>query len=171
MYFFEDEFDDETLIKHFRFYEPRTVHESSLSACIHSVMASRIGEHQKAYELYLRTARLDLDDYNDEADQGCHITSMAGTWLAIVEGFGGKRIKNEKLSFNPALPDVWEGYSFKLQYRGVLLEINVSRDEVKIKNHSGKAVDIILYGEEHTIGERQELILETVPDPSSLFSK
>jgi maltose phosphorylase len=171
MYFFEEEFNDETLIRHFRFYEPRTVHESSLSACVHSVMASRIGEHQKAYELYLRTARLDLDDYNNEADQGCHITSMAGTWLAIVEGFGGKRIKNGKLSLNPAIPDVWEGYSFKIRYRRILLEIKVSRDEVKIKNHSEKVVSILLYGEEYTILERQELIMKTVPDPSSLFNK
>ena len=171
MYFFEEEFDDEILIRHFRFYESRTVHESSLSACIHSVMASRIGEHQKAYELYLRTARLDLDDYNNEADQGCHITSMAGTWLSVVEGFGGKRIKNDKLSFNPAIPDVWKGYSFKIRYRGVLLEINVSRDEVKIKNHSGKAVHVILYGQEHAIGEKELLTVNTVPDPSSLFSR
>jgi maltose phosphorylase len=170
MYFFENEFDDETLKKHFMFYEPRTVHESSLSACVHSVMASRIGEHQKAYELYLRTARLDLDDYNHEADQGCHITSMAGTWLAIVEGFGGKRIKNGKLSFNPAIPEVWKSYSFKIRYRGILLGIMVSREEVKIKNHSEKAVDIILYGEERTIRSLSEWVEKTVPDPSALFN-
>ena len=54
---------------------------------------------KKAYELYLRTSRLDLDDYNHEAHEGLHITSMAGTWMSIVEGFGGKRIENGKLSF------------------------------------------------------------------------
>lgn len=164
MYFFEDDFDDEVLAKHFSFYESRTVHESSLSACIHSVMASRIGEQQKAYELYLRTARLDLDDYNNEADQGCHITSMAGTWLAIVEGFGGKRIKNDKLSFNPAIPEKWTSYSFKIHFRGVLLDINVTRDEVKIKNNADKAVHVILYGEEYSVNGKQELILVTAPD-------
>jgi maltose phosphorylase len=171
MYFFEDDFDDEILSEHFNFYESRTVHESSLSACIHSVMASRIGEKQKAYELYLRTARLDLDDYNNEADQGCHITSMAGTWLAIVEGFGGKRIKNGKLSFNPAIPAKWTSYSFKIHFHGASLEIHVTRDEVKITNNTDRAVQIILYGEEYPIPGKQEIIRETLPDPSSLFSK
>jgi len=169
MYFFEDEFDDEILAKHFNFYESRTVHESSLSACIHSVMASRIGEQQKAYELYLRTARLDLDDYNDEADQGCHITSMAGTWLSIVEGFGGKRIKNGKLCLNPAIPDKWRSYSFKIRFRGSSLEINVTRDEVRIINRSEKTAEIVLYGKEYSIKGNQEMIRDTVSEPSSLF--
>jgi maltose phosphorylase len=171
MYFFEDEFDDESLARHFNFYESRTVHESSLSACVHSVMASRIGEHKKAYELYLRTARLDLDDYNDEADQGCHITSMAGTWLAIVEGFGGKRIKNSKLSFNPAIPENWKSYSFKVRFRGVCLEIIVAREKIRILNNSEKAIKIILYGEEHSIPGRKEMTKKTIPDPSSFFGK
>jgi maltose phosphorylase len=170
MYFFEDEFDDDTLERHYNFYEPRTVHESSLSACIHSVMASRIGEQQKAYELYLRTARLDLDDYNDEADQGCHITSMAGTWLAIVEGFGGKRIKNGKLCFNPAIPENWKSYSFKICFRGVCLEIIVTREKIRIKNKSEKAIHIMLYGEEQTIGAGQEISKKTNADPSTFFN-
>ncbi len=171
MYFFEDEFDDEEHTRHFNFYESRTVHESSLSACIHSVMASRIGEQQKAYELYLRTARLDLDDYNDEADQGCHITSMAGTWLAIVEGFGGKRIKKGKLSLNPAIPEKWASYSFKIRFHGASLEINVTRDIVIIKNQSEKTAQIILYGKEYSIKGKQEIVTKTVPDPSSFFRK
>lgn len=171
MYFFEDEFDDEILAGHFNFYESRTVHESSLSACIHSVMASRIGEQQKAYELYLRTARLDLDDYNNEADQGCHITSMAGTWLAIVEGFGGKRIKNGKLCFNPAIPEKWKSYSFKICFRGVCLEIIVTREKIRIKNKSENEIQIILYGEEHLIGAGRELSTKTIANPSYCFSK
>jgi len=171
MYFFEDEFDNETLEKHFNFYEPRTVHESSLSACIHSVMASRIGEQKRAYELYLRTARLDLDDYNDEADQGCHITSMAGTWLAIVEGFGGKRVKNGKLSLNPAIPEQWKSYSFKIRFRGALLEVNVTREKIRILNNSETAIRIILYGEEQTIKAGKELSTKTIEDPSSCFRK
>ncbi len=171
MYFFEDEFDDDTIARHFNFYEPRTVHESSLSACIHSVMASRIGERQKAYELYLRTARLDLDDYNDETDQGCHITSMAGTWLAIVEGFGGKRIKNGKLCFNPAIPENWKSYSFKICFNSVCLEIIVIREKIRIKNNSDNEIRIILYGEEHLIGAGKELSTKTIENPSACFSK
>jgi maltose phosphorylase len=100
LYFFEDNFDVKTIKRNFDFYEPLTVHESSLSPCTHSIVASAIGDKQKAYDLYLRTARLDLDDYNNEVADGLHITSMAGTWLAIVQGFGGMRVKNDKLHFN-----------------------------------------------------------------------
>ncbi len=81
LYFFENDFDTETIRRNFDFYEPRTVHESSLSPAIHSVLASKIGYAEKAYEMYLRTSRLDLDDYNNEVREGLHITSMAGTWL------------------------------------------------------------------------------------------
>ena len=97
LYFFEDQFSIEELKENFEFYEPKTVHESSLSPCIHSILATRLNKMEKAYELYLRTSRLDLDDYNHEADEGLHITSMAGTWLAVIEGFAGIRIKNQML--------------------------------------------------------------------------
>ena len=82
IYFFEDDFDYQTIKENFEYYEPKTVHESSLSPCVHSILACKINQIEKAYELYLRTSRLDLDDYNHEADEGLHITSMAGTWLS-----------------------------------------------------------------------------------------
>ncbi len=152
IYFFEDHFDKDTIKRNFDFYEPRTVHESSLSACLHSIIASRLGYEQKAYELYLRTARLDLDDYNNEADQGCHITSMAGTWMAIVEGFGGKRIRNGKLSFRPFIPNKWSSYSFKILYRSRVLEVKVNKTEVVIHCLEGAELDIYVYDQEHRVG-------------------
>ena len=124
LYIFEDHFDTQTIKRNFEFYEPMTVHESSLSACIHSIVASRIGNIETAYELYLRTARLDLDDYNNEVSNGLHITSMAGTWLAIVEGFGGMRINDGKVILNPLIPANWQSYSFHARFRGVLFEVN-----------------------------------------------
>ncbi|MFN6038050.1 MAG: family 65 glycosyl hydrolase domain-containing protein, partial [Bacteroidota bacterium] len=92
IYFFENHFEEATIRENFDFYEPKTVHESSLSPCIHSILATKIGKHELAYKMYLRTSRLDLDDYNKEVHEGLHITSMAGTWLSVVEGFAGIRI-------------------------------------------------------------------------------
>ena len=86
---------------HYDFYEPLTVHESSLSPCIHSVLAASLGKVDDAYKFYLRTSRLDLDDYNKEVEEGLHITSMAGTWISIVEGFAGMRVKENNLFFTP----------------------------------------------------------------------
>lgn len=124
-YFFEDHFTKEELQKHYEFYEPFTVHESSLSPCVHSVLASALGKTDEAYTLYLRTARLDLDDYNKEVHEGLHITSMAGTWLSIVEGFAGMRVKNGKLHFTPRLPKHWKSLSFKVIFQGETKEIKL----------------------------------------------
>ena len=124
-YFFEDHFTKEELQKHYEFYEPFTVHESSLSPCVHSVLASALGKTEEAYTLYLRTARLDLDDYNKEVHEGLHITSMAGTWLSIVEGFAGMRVKNGKLHFTPRLPKHWKSLSFKVIFQGEIKEIKL----------------------------------------------
>ncbi len=142
IYFFENEFNTNTIRKHFDFYEPLTVHESSLSPCIYSVIASRIDNSKKAYELYLRTARLDLDDYNNEVAQGCHITSMAGTWLSIVEGFAGKRIVDGHLHFHPSIPRKWTSYSFLLRFKGSLMRIKISKNEFTIENLNGKTTTI-----------------------------
>jgi maltose phosphorylase len=118
LYFFEDDFDEDTIRRNFRFYEARTVHESSLSPCVHAVLAAKTGDMDKAYEMYLRTARLDLDDYNKEVGEGLHITSMAGSWLAVIQGFAGMRVRDGKLVFNPRLPAHWTGLSFNVHFRG-----------------------------------------------------
>jgi len=136
LYFFEDRYDVDTIRRNYEFYEKWTLHESSLSPCVHSILASRIGYPDKAYELYLRTARLDLDDYNKEVAEGLHITSMAGTWLAFVEGFGGMRIQNGMVNFNPMIPKQWNSYSFHVRFRGNLMLVFVSASRVEITNLS-----------------------------------
>ena len=159
LYLFEDQFDTETIKRNFDFYEPITVHESSLSACVHSVLASRIGMIEKAYELYLRTARLDLDDYNKEVDDGLHITSMAGTWLSIVEGFGGMRILDGKVLLQPLIPDKWSSYLFHARYRGQLFEVTVSKKDVWIRNLSLQPLTMVLSAKEYVIEADSSLFI------------
>ena len=145
-YFFEDQFSKEQLKKHFDFYEPFTVHESSLSPCVHSIQAAKLGQMEQAYKFYLRTSRLDLDDYNHEVEEGLHITSMAGTWMSIVEGFGGMRVKTDVLSFEPRIPKQWKGYSFKINFRNQLLKVNVSQQETTFIVDGTNDLDIIVNG-------------------------
>ncbi|SKC10950.1 maltose phosphorylase [Sphingobacterium nematocida] len=147
LYFLEDQFDLETIRRNYDFYEPLTVHESSLSPCVHAIIAAKIGNPEKAYEFYLRTARLDLDDYNNDTEDGLHITSMAGTWMSIVEGFAGMRVKEGTLSFNPFIPQNWDSYSFNVQFRGTPLKIKIAHDEFMIENHSEREINIIFNNE------------------------
>tara|TARA_R110000868_G_scaffold720_6_gene5290 strand:- start:1573 stop:3879 length:2307 start_codon:yes stop_codon:yes gene_type:complete len=151
MYFFEDDFTTEELERHFDFYEPFTVHESSLSPCVHSIQAAKLGRMDQAYTFYLRTSRLDLDDYNHEVHEGLHITSMAGTWMSIVEGFGGMRVKNNRLSFSPKIPQQWEAYSFKINFRNQVLKVNVLKDKTHFELDGTLALDVMVNGKLVTI--------------------
>ncbi len=145
-YFFEDHFTKDQLEKHFDFYEPFTVHESSLSPCVHSIQAATLGRMEQAYTFYLRTSRLDLDDYNKEVEEGLHITSMAGTWMSIVEGFGGMRVKNDALHFEPRIPTEWDAYSFKINFRNQILKVSVHQKETKFSLEGDKELTVFVNG-------------------------
>jgi maltose phosphorylase len=145
-YFFEDHFSKEELKRNFEFYESFTVHESSLSPCVHSIQAAVLDKMDMAYTFYLRTSRLDLDDYNKEVEEGCHITSMAGTWMSIVEGFGGMRVKNDQLHFSPKIPKEWKGYSFKINFRNQILKVAVNHDETTFTVDGDQDLTIVVNG-------------------------
>ena len=143
---FEDDFSLEQIKRNFDFYEPMTVHESSLSPCVHVILASKLGYKERAYEFYLRTARLDLDDYNNDTEDGCHITSMAGTWMSLIKGFGGMRVREGKLHFTPFIPDQWKSYSFRIEFRGHVIKVNVSKEKTETILESGGALEVVLNG-------------------------
>lgn len=150
LYLYYYKFDTETIRRNFHFYEPMTVHESSLSPHVHAILAARIGETEKAYRLFLHATRLDLDDYNNETDQGLHITSMPGSWLALVRGFANLQVHNEVLSFAPTRPSRWEKYAFKVNYQGRKLHIEVT-DEVRINLLSGDPLAVQVYDTPYTL--------------------
>ncbi|GLR15664.1 family 65 glycosyl hydrolase domain-containing protein [Portibacter lacus] len=159
-FFFQDEFDIDTLRKNFLFYEPRTVHESSLSPCIHAILASKLDMPEKAYEMYNRTARLDLNDYNNDTEDGLHITSMAGTWMSIVKGFGGMQVINGIVHFEPKIPKSWKGLSFRLKFRGTVLDIVITSESSKIIRLSGPKVVVAINGNEAALSaENTEFVL------------
>ncbi|MFM8241459.1 MAG: glycosyl hydrolase family 65 protein, partial [Crocinitomicaceae bacterium] len=162
IYLFEDHFDLKTIQDNFDFYEPKTVHESSLSPCIHSILAAKIGHLDKAYELYLRTSRLDLDDYNHEADEGLHITSMAGTWMAIVEGMAGIRVLSDSIKINPLIPKKWKQYRFQILLRNQPLEIRVSQNECEIINKGSQDLELILFDEYISVQAGNSYIKTTI---------
>jgi maltose phosphorylase len=156
LYLFEDHFDHATLQENFDFYEPKTVHESSLSPCVHVILAAKIGNMDKAYELYLRTSRLDLDDYNHEADEGLHITSMAGTWMSVVEGMAGVRIYENGLSIDPKIPEAWKSYKFQILYKNNPIIIAVSQSEIKIKNTCDLSLEMNVLTDKITLNAAEE---------------
>jgi len=142
-YFFPENFTNEELEKNYKFYEPFTVHESSLSPSVHAVLACRIGLIDDAYKFYLQTSRLDLDDYNMEVEEGLHITSMAGSWISIIEGFCGMQIINDTLSFKNKLPNKWTSLSFKINFKGSILEVNIIENKINFIWKGESKINII----------------------------
>jgi maltose phosphorylase len=127
---------------------------------VHAILAAKLGDEKRAYEFYLRTSRLDLDDYNNDTEDGCHITSMAGTWMSVVEGFGGMRVRDGKLSFSPFLPEKWNSFSFNVGFRSTTIKVTVSKEGVKVKNLSGKDITILVYQKEYNIFAGQDTLLK-----------
>jgi maltose phosphorylase len=147
LWVFEDRYDLDTLRRNFDFYEPRTVHESSLSPSIHAVLAIRLGRLDKAHEMLLGTARLDLDDYNNDTEDGCHTTSMAGTWIAAVLGFGGMQVVDDELRLDPQLSPGWTRLAFQVQFRGRWLSVDATPTATTVENRSDRSLTIRLGGD------------------------
>lgn len=143
---FIDDFTPEQKKSNFDFYEQYTVHESSLSPAIYSVLAADLHYEDKAVELYERTARLDLDNYNNDTVDGLHVTAMTGGWLAVVQGFAGMRVRDGKLHYAPFLPKKWDHYSFRQVFRDRLIEVDVDKDGAHFKLIDGEPITIDVAG-------------------------
>ncbi len=152
MFLYNQEFTRETKRVNYEFYEPRCIHESSLSPSIHSVFASELGRHKEAFDFFSFATRMDLDNYNRNTREGLHTTSIAAAWVNIVYGFGGMRSDGAILVFNPSIPAAWKSYSFRTLYRGAVLAVNVTKDTVAFKNANGLAAEVKIYGKEYRIG-------------------
>jgi maltose phosphorylase len=139
-------FTQEQKKNNFEYYEPRCIHESSLSPSVHSILASELGMSEKAYELFQFATRLDLDNYNRNTSEGLHTTSIAAAWMNIVYGYGGMRSDGAVLRFCPAIPAQWNCYSFRLIYGGDVLCVTVTNEAAEFRTLGGKEISIEVYG-------------------------
>lgn len=135
----------------YEYYEPRTIHESSLSPSVHSILAAELGLLPEALRFFGFATRLDLDNYNRNTGEGLHITSIAAAWQNIVQGFAGLRINENGISLAPCLPIGWKKLAFKLIWRGSVLQIEAEANGCKIERISGEQVTLLLDGKEITV--------------------
>ncbi len=122
--------------------EPRTLHESSLSAGIHAIVACDIGYGGEAYGFLKQAARMDLDDYNGNTCNGAHAACMGSAWMMIINGYAGLRIYDGKLHFKPITADGWQSYSFKLRFRGSIVRVEISSEKARFELIEGGDVPI-----------------------------
>jgi maltose phosphorylase len=160
-FLYNQDFTAESKKANYEYYEPRCIHESSLSPSVHSNLASEIGKHSEAQEFFGFATRLDLDDYNRNAYEGLHLTSIAAAWMNIVSGFGGMRTDGDMLVFAPSIPKTWKSFSFMILYQDATLNISVNKTKAIFKTN-GKTVSLKIYGKVYSIGT--EAISIDIPD-------
>jgi alpha,alpha-trehalose phosphorylase len=151
MYTCGSHFDDEQIARNFAYYEPLTVRDSSLSACVQAVVAARSGHLRLAYDYTAEAALMDLADLEHNTRDGLHIASLAGTWMALVAGFGGMRRDGHTLDFAPRLPERFSRLAFSLQILGRRLRVEVTQEKAVYTLLSGPPLRIGHHGEPATV--------------------
>lgn len=146
LFLYNQSFTLEEKRANYEYYEPRCIHESSLSPSVHSILAQELGKYPEAFEFFRFATRIDLDNYNRNSGEGIHTTSIAAAWMNIVYGFGGMRSDGDVLSFQPTLPAHWSGYGFKIAYRGSRIQVEVNQKEAVLRVSEGTPVTVKVAG-------------------------
>jgi alpha,alpha-trehalose phosphorylase len=159
-FIFEDAQTKETIRNSFSYYEKCTTHDSSLSTCIFSIMASKLGLEDKAYDYFGDSAKLDLFNTHKNTKDGIHTANMGGNFMAIVYGFGGLRIKESGIYFAPAVPKQWEGYQFQINYEDSQIKVEVSPKESIFTLVKGTVKTIHVYDDCYQLQDTLTVLLK-----------
>lgn len=151
LYLYNSSFSKEVKRINYEFYEPRTIHESSLSPAIHSILAAELDKMDEAARFFGYATRLDLDNYNRNTREGLHITSIVMAWANIVYGFAGLRSDDEQLRFAPRLPDRWKRLTFSVMYRGRVIRICMEADQSTFQLMQGEPLTVLIYDKPCTL--------------------
>ncbi len=143
LYLREERFSRAEARRDFAYYEPLTTHDSSLSPCVHGIVAARLGQLDKAERYFRQTARMDLDDINRNVKDGVHTAAMGGAVMTVLHGFAGMRTEAGRLSFVPRLPGAWDGYRFRVALGGCRVEVAVRRDETRYRLLQGASMTLL----------------------------
>lgn len=164
MYKCGDRFDDDQVARNFAYYEPLTVRDSSLSACCQAVVAARAGHLRLAYDHLTESAMMDLADLEDNTRDGLHIASLAGTWTALVAGFGGMRHHGTTVGFAPRLPERLSRLAFNVGLLDTCLRVEIEPRHATYELLSGDSLTIRHHGEQGALDGDKPLRLD-IPAP------
>ena len=149
-----DAFTAEQKARNFAYYEPMTVRDSSLSACTQAVVAAEVGQLDLAHAYLAEAALMDLRDVERNTRDGMHMASLAGAWIALVEGFGGMRAMRGTLSFSPRLPGGISRLRFRIRYRRCLVRVTVKGNEATYELLEGEPLELLHYGDRFTLTDK-----------------
>jgi alpha,alpha-trehalose phosphorylase len=145
-YLLSHAFSDDEIRRTFEYYDPLTTGDSTLSGCIQSIIASAAGHAATALEYFVNACTIDLVDLHGNTADGIHVASCAGTWLALVAGFGGLRDYGGDVAFSPRLPERWKRLRFRIAVRGQLIEVDMTPAETRYTLIEGAGLPISHFG-------------------------
>lgn len=159
-YLFGEDIREEVMCRSFDYYEPLTTHDSSLSTCIFSIMAARLGNMNKAMTYFKMSAMLDLEDTQGNTKDGIHTANMGGAYLCVVAGFAGLRILKSGLLLRPRLPREWKGYHFQFFYCGRKIRCEITENQCSLLLLEGVPLTIRVFEQEYWLEETLEIPLD-----------
>jgi alpha,alpha-trehalose phosphorylase len=159
MYLQPKHFDLEQKRRNFDYYDPLTTGDSSLSACVQSIMSAEVGRHDLALDYFMQAVYLDLQDMHGNAADGAHIANAGGVWAALMHGFAGMVDTGQALRFTPRLPASWNGMRLRLVRHGALAEVEIDDKQCAVRVIDGGPLPVeaddgiaeLFVGEELTI--------------------
>lgn len=155
-----DEFDEEVRKINYEYYEARTMHKSSLSPSMYSIMGLSVGNSNKAYKYFMKTIMTDLEDNQGNAEFGLHAASTGGAWQCAVFGFGGLHVDKEQyLCLRPWIPKHWEEMRFKINWRNAVLTVYIQQDKVII--NTSEDTEVKVFDKNYFIQKGKELEVAT----------
>jgi alpha,alpha-trehalose phosphorylase len=160
-----DAFTAEQKERNFAYYEGVTVRDSSLSACCQAVLAAEVGHLDLALDYLVESALADLRDAEHDSTDGLHLAALAGSWIALVAGFGGMRQSGAELRFRPALPARLHRLVFRVRHRGARLRVDVRRDEVRYAREEGAELTIRHEDSDVVLTGTDEVVRPLTPRP------
>lgn len=161
-YLLEHCFSYDVKLANWKYYEPKMLHDSSLSMATHSILASDLEELDLAYQLFQQAARIDLGQNMKSSDHGIHTASIGGIWKCVVFGFGGVRAINGQLRINPQLPITWDSLSYPLYWQGDLLKIHITHDVIEVVKITDvqSSLNLWIQGQNYTIENQKSLTVK-----------
>ena len=163
MFLLGNEFSEEQKRRNFDYYDPLTTGDSSLSACVQSIIAAEIGKEHQALEYFQYALLMDLGNVAGNASDGVHIASAASVWSSLVFGFGGVRDFDGQLSFSPRLPRAWNELAFSLRFGGRQIRVKLTHDEERYLVDNGPPLNVLVRGEPHLLSPGTPLAIKLTP--------
>jgi len=163
MFLLGSDFTAEQKLRNFDYYDSLTTGDSSLSACMQSIIATEVGRHEQAYSYFRHGLFMDLADTAGNSVDGVHIAAAAGVWLSLAYGFGGMRDSGGRLSFSPHLPEQWHSLEFSVRFQDRQLRVQLTLDEERYLIEEGEPLEVTIHGVSTVLKPGEKVVVHPAP--------